>query len=384
MKRVRKLRLAPVLIVGAITFSAGSASGQAQTPTPFDQCGNPAAPSALAVEVCSGLINQGQYQAGDLEYLLISRGNARARAGDSAGAIIDYDLAQTIVPASIGARYNRALARIELDQFDAALTDLDQVVQSAPDWPNGHSARGDALGDKGDNAGAIAAYTRAIELQPQNASAYVQRGVMYLDSGDLDQGIVDLNAAIRIEPDNAHAYYMRGLARLEQGGKESALRDFTSVLDRQPQNRHALERRAQLLTDMERFDQAVVDYDALARLDPRDAVAHMNGCILRLMTNALDVALASCNAAAATGGPHEILIMRGVVHLRLGDYAAALVDWRSNPATASLPVTLYGQGLALIGQGSVDQGQALITRAKAEDSGIEAFYARLGVRPWGN
>jgi len=200
------------------------------------QCGNPDTPAVVAIEVCSGLISLGQYQAEDLEYLLIGRGNARMRGGDMTGAIIDYDLAQNIVFNSVGARYNRALARIELDQYEAALADLDEVVAMSPTWAQGHGARGTALSGLDDDVAAIEAYSHALELAPTDAEVWTDRGVSYLILGDLDRGIVDLNEAIRLNPRAARAYIMRGLARQEQGNPSSALRDFDAALAIWPDN----------------------------------------------------------------------------------------------------------------------------------------------------
>ena len=48
--------------------------------------------------------------------------------------------------------------------------------------------QGDLLRDKGDLEGAIAAYTEAIRLHPQNAQPYSNRGQAYLRKGEFRKG----------------------------------------------------------------------------------------------------------------------------------------------------------------------------------------------------
>ena len=48
--------------------------------------------------------------------------------------------------------------------------------------------QGNLLQDKGDFDGAIAVYTEAIRLNPQNAQPYSNRGQAYLRKGEFRQG----------------------------------------------------------------------------------------------------------------------------------------------------------------------------------------------------
>ena len=56
--------------------------------------------------------------------------------------------------------------------------------------------QGNLLRDKGDFDGAIAAYTEAIRLNPQNAQSYSGRGLAYLRKGEWDKAIADFTEAI--------------------------------------------------------------------------------------------------------------------------------------------------------------------------------------------
>jgi tetratricopeptide (TPR) repeat protein len=59
---------------------------------------------------------------------------------------------------------------------------------------------------------AIADYTEAIRLDPQNANAYNNRGLSYKNLEEYDQAIADVNEAIRLNPEDAFSYQIRGVS----------------------------------------------------------------------------------------------------------------------------------------------------------------------------
>ncbi|NJR21811.1 MAG: tetratricopeptide repeat protein [Richelia sp. CSU_2_1] len=82
------------------------------------------------------------------------------------------------------------------------------------------------LAEKGDYRGAIAAYDRALRIDPNYALAYNNRGNARSDLGDKQGAIEDFDRALRIDPNLSHAYYNRGLIRKALGDKQGAIQDF--------------------------------------------------------------------------------------------------------------------------------------------------------------
>jgi tetratricopeptide (TPR) repeat protein len=71
---------------------------------------------------------------------------------------------------------------------------------------------------KGDLAGAIADYDRAIELDPRLAFAYRNRGNARLKKGDLAGAIADYEAFLKLAPNHPSAPEARALvAKLRAG-----------------------------------------------------------------------------------------------------------------------------------------------------------------------
>ncbi len=59
--------------------------------------------------------------------------------------------------------------------------------------------------EQGDYQGAIADYTKAIEVNPQNADAYIRRGYTKYNLKDYHGAIIDYDKALEINPQFALA-----------------------------------------------------------------------------------------------------------------------------------------------------------------------------------
>jgi len=76
---------------------------------------------------------------------------------------------------------------------------------------------------EGDLAGAIADYTNAIEINPQDADAYNNRGNVRKRQGDLVGAVKDFDAAIAAEPESPSAYVNRGVVKKVRGDIDDAI-----------------------------------------------------------------------------------------------------------------------------------------------------------------
>jgi tetratricopeptide (TPR) repeat protein len=74
--------------------------------------------------------------------------------------------------------------------------------------------RGSAKHRSKDYPGAIADYTQAIALEPNNALAYQGRGTTYTATKNLPRAIADFTQAIELNPNLAQAYRSRATARM--------------------------------------------------------------------------------------------------------------------------------------------------------------------------
>ena len=100
--------------------------------------------------------------------------------------------------------------------------------------PVNYVRSGDAKQGKQDWEGAIADYTKAIELGPDDGGAYHQRGDAKRSKNDWDGAIADYTKAIELKPDDAGAYLNRSLAKQAIGDLDSASADHRKALELKP------------------------------------------------------------------------------------------------------------------------------------------------------
>ena len=75
------------------------------------------------------------------------------------------------------------------------VTDLRKVIALSPRNIYAYYNLGYVQAMMGDNEGAMASYSRAIELKPDLGEAYFNRSLIYLQLGDKEKGTADLSKA---------------------------------------------------------------------------------------------------------------------------------------------------------------------------------------------
>jgi len=101
---------------------------------------------------------------------------------------------------------------------------------------NEYLDRGDKNNNKADYDLAIAEFNRAIQLDPNIATAYFGRGRGYLRKGDNSRAVTDYSQALRLNPNDAISYSNRGRAYARMGDYDNAVTDFESALRIDPNN----------------------------------------------------------------------------------------------------------------------------------------------------
>src|SRR5262249_52667573 len=80
----------------------------------------------------------------------------------------------------------------------------------SPPFPEVHYNRGDLRAEMGDVDGAIADFSRVLDLDPDNVDAYVNRAGLRCDLGENEAAWADVDAGLELDPEHAHLQCLRG------------------------------------------------------------------------------------------------------------------------------------------------------------------------------
>lgn len=78
----------------------------------------------------------------------------------------------------------------------------------------------------GNPEAAIEYFNKAVELEPDNASAHFNLGISYGAMGQYDKAISSINKAIEMNPEKGSYFYGRGNVHLISGNQDKAMEDF--------------------------------------------------------------------------------------------------------------------------------------------------------------
>jgi tetratricopeptide (TPR) repeat protein len=251
----------------------------------------------------------------------------------------------------VAATRNRAeavLNRKEIDPKDE-LAAARKAVALYPRMPAAHFVLGVALGHQ-DRAGALAAFRKAVELDPGYALARLWLGQTLLfataNSGkpELEEAVAVYSKVVELDPANNGGWYNRGLARQKLGRWQGALDDYSRAIQLIPTHSAALLGRAEVHAAQGQWDRAVADYERAieaARSNPALRPGAYNGLAWLLATcpdarfrdPARAVGLArQAVALMPKGSFHRYYTTLGAACYRAGDPRAALAALSQSPS----------------------------------------------------
>ncbi len=201
-------------------------------------------------------------------------------------------------------------------------------VAFATETAQDYYARGYVHGQAGDLGGAIADYTKAIELNPLYADAYYARGYVYSQTKNFTAAVIDYTKDIEIKPQDGKAYFARANILDDQGNFTLAIADYAKLIELNPQDASAYNSRGVSYGKKGDFVQAIADYDKAIELDPKFVRPYYNRGLAKSLMGKDDEALADYSEALGMDAySADALNNRGIIYIKKGNYEAAIDDF---------------------------------------------------------
>ena len=169
-----------------------------------------------------------------------------------------------------------AYDKVNQRDYSGAIADFTKAIELNPNDVAAYNNRGVSKANLKDYYGAIADYTKAIELDPNNAMAYYNRGFVKNNLKDDYGAIADFTKAIELDPNYADAYNNRGASKDNLKDYYGAIADFTKAIELNPNYAMAYKNRGISKHRLEDYYGAIADYTKAIELNPNNAMAYKN------------------------------------------------------------------------------------------------------------
>ncbi len=121
--------------------------------------------------------------------------------------------------------------------------------------------------------GAISDYRHAIEVQPQNATAYFLLGNAYSRQGDYRKALIEYDRCMKKSTREPAFYLWRAHAHRVLGHYKEALADYNRSLSLGSRDSSCLDGRGHVYGALKQTDKAINDYKTVLKKDPNDEIA---------------------------------------------------------------------------------------------------------------
>lgn len=125
----------------------------------------------------------------------------------------------------------------------------------------------------------------AQTLNPKSYTQWITKSADYMELNMLDSAEYALSQAIKNDPTNTNnTWLMTSLATIQQhmGKFDASYISVTTALNKHPKSIFILHQRATLLKEMEKWNDALADYNTILSVDSLDIEARYNRGVLKL------------------------------------------------------------------------------------------------------
>jgi tetratricopeptide (TPR) repeat protein len=299
----------------------------------------------------------------------LTKDDWKASIGSFTSALVPLKKKPDLVPYLY---FYRGISYLFDKNLEEAITDFTQVTKLNESIiiTKSHVNIGNAYYFKRDYNKALAAYGKAIDIDPQTFSAYYNRGVIYGISKKREAAIIEFSQAIHLNPKYVIAYYNRGFANAELNHKQEALEDYNEAIRLEPKYPMAYFEGGNVLNEMGDKKKAIWNYSQAIRLDQSYTEAYNNRGILRAELGDEQGAIQDYNNAIQLDPNYaEAYNNRGILRAELGCKQEAIQD--------------YDQAIRLNPNYDVAYNNRGYTRAKLDDwqGAVQDFNQAIRLNP---
>ena len=251
----------------------------------------------------------------------------------------DYEITSALPDPAVLALVAEGDEHFVNNRYEQAMAAYSRAIELDPKHIPAYDGRGRAKYRRRDYSGAILDHTSAIQLGPQ-AVSLAYRASAYRGAKELEKAKADVEEAIRLDRTCVQAHVSSSNVLVDQGLAAEALAEANEAIRLDPKCSLAYNNRGIAYNSQKEHAKAIVDYDEAIRLDPKYASAYSNrGNVYRSQKDYAK-AIAEYTEAIRLDAKHVLAYNgRGIAYGNQKEYAKAMADFneaiRLDPKYAS-------------------------------------------------
>src|SRR5437867_11753323 len=150
--------------------------------------------------------------------------------GDTQQAVQEFQAALRLKPKWSDAHYGLGATWYDLQDFTAALKELQTAVKLEPANAAVHRFLARVYAQQNDTSDAEHELLQALQLKP-SAEMYFELGLVRAQAGNLPSGVAAFRRALQLNPRFSPAHLMLGIALRRSGSHNGALTEFRKAVE---------------------------------------------------------------------------------------------------------------------------------------------------------
>jgi tetratricopeptide (TPR) repeat protein len=257
----------------------------------------------------------------------VNRAIAKIQLGDFQSADEDCSKAIEINPFVPQAYYARGFIRRKLGLYKEAISDFTKALEFSPNNLNLIMNRMDARSADKDYLWAMDDLDLYMKLSPRTSDLLYEKGRLQMELKDTISAEKTYDLFVQKDSTNAMAWSARAILRMQQNNKEGAYKDYSRAIKLKSTFAGDYINRGIINVDKKNYKQALSDYDMAVKLDKSNALIFYNRGLLRANLGDYNNALSDLTTVLKLDSTiTEALLQKALVEFELRDYKAAIND----------------------------------------------------------
>lgn len=256
------------------------------------------------------------------------RAIAKIQLEDYQGALRDCDASVERNPFQPGAYYTRGFVYRQLHEFDLAEKDFTQALVFSPENKTYLLLRADARAAQKKYDLAMSDLQTLLRREPQSASLLFEKGAICLQMQDTACAVEAFTRTTELDSQNPANWSALGVVNLMQDNEDDALVQLTRAINLGSKWAGDYINRGIIFYHKHNYRGALADYDKAVSISPDDAQCYYNRGVLRQELGDYNRALEDLSQAIDLDPDRtEMRYQRGLVEMQLRQWKQARQDF---------------------------------------------------------